>query len=261
MQPGRYTNDGIMNDSADIAGKVALVTGSAHRIGAAIAGILHKQGVNVALHYRSSAQAAHDLEQRLNRGRAHSAAVVQADLQRIDALSTVIDQTLSLWGRLDVLVNNASSFFPTPLGSITETQWDALIDSNLKAPLFLAQAAAQALMDSKGCIINIADIHAERPLKDYCVYSVAKAGLVMLTKSLARELGPHVRVNAVAPGAILWPEQGMENHGKQKIIARTALKRQGAPVDIARAVLFLVRDGGYISGEVITVDGGRSLYT
>jgi len=261
MQAGRYTHEDMLSDSADIAGRVALVTGAAHRIGAAIAGALHEQGMNVVLHYRSSAQAAHDLEQRLNRSRAHSAARVQADLQRIDALPAVIDQALSTWGRLDVLVNNASSFFPTPLGSITEPHWDALIDSNLKAPLFLAQAAAPALMDSKGCIVNIADIHAERPLKGYCVYSVAKAGLVMLTKSLARELGPHVRVNAVAPGAILWPEQDMEDHGKQKIIARTALKRQGSPADIARAVVFLVRDGGYISGEVITVDGGRSLYT
>ncbi len=251
----------MTNDSADIAGKVALVTGAAHRIGAAIACALHDQGMNVVLHYRSSAQAANDLERRLNHARAHSAALVQGDLQRIEALPTIIDRTLAIWGRLDVLVNNASSFFPTALGSITEAHWDALIDSNLKAPLFLSQAAAPALADTGGCIINIADIHAERPLKGYCVYSVAKAGLVMLTKSLARELGPRVRVNAVAPGAILWPEHGVDDPGKQEIIARTALKRQGTPDDIARAVLFLARDAAYISGEVIAVDGGRSLYT
>lgn len=248
-------------DDRGIAGKVVLVTGAAHRIGAAIACTLHDQGMNVVLHYRSSEQQATTLEQQFNSRRAHSAALIQADLQHIGALPAVAAQALSAWGRLDVLVNNASSFFPTPLGSITEKHWDALIDSNLKAPLFLSQAAAPALSEHNGCIVNITDIHAERPLKDYCVYSIAKAGLVMLTRSLARELGPRIRVNAVAPGAILWPEQGMDDRGKQMIIARTALKRQGAPDDIARAVLFLVRDGAYISGQVVAVDGGRSLYT
>lgn len=251
----------MTNDNADSAGKVALVTGAARRIGATIARALHAQGMNVALHYRSSAHEAGALAQELNRARAHSAVLVQADLQQIDTLPAVIARTRAAWGRLDALVNNASSFFPTPVGSITAEHWDALIDSNLKAPLFLSQAAAPALAECGGCIVNITDIHAERPLKGYCVYSIAKAGLVMLTKSLARELGPRVRVNAVAPGAILWPEQDLDAAGKQQIIARTALKRQGTPDDIARAVAFLIRDGAYISGQVIAVDGGRSLYT
>lgn len=248
-------------DNSDIAGKVVLVTGAARRIGATIARALHDQGMNLVLHYRSSEQEARSLAQQFNRRRAHSAVLVQADLQRVDALPAVIAQALSAWGRLDALVNNASSFFRTPVGSITGAQWDVLIDSNLKAPLFLSQAAAPALGERDGCIVNITDIHAERPLKGYCVYSIAKGGLVMLTKALARELGPRVRVNAVAPGAILWPEQELDDRGKQEIIARTALKRQGAPDDIAHAVLFLLRDGAYVTGQVITVDGGRSLYT
>jgi pteridine reductase len=256
-----HAQAGMTKDSADIAGKVALVTGAAHRIGATIARTLHARGMNVVLHYRSSAHEADELAQQLNRVRAHSAALIQADLQDCAGLTAVISQAQSAWGRLDALVNNASSFFPTPMGSITLEQWDTLIDSNLKAPLFLCQAAAPYLTERNGCIVNIADIHAERPLKGYCVYSIAKAGLVMLTKSLARELGPRVRVNAVAPGAILWPEHGLEAGGKQEIIARTALKRQGTPEDIARAVLFLLRDGGYISGHILAVDGGRSLYS
>lgn len=250
-----------MNDSTDIAGKVALVTGAAHRIGATIARTLHAAGMNVVLHYRSSAQAADALARQLNSVRADSAALIQADLQDSAGLPGVISRAQAAWDRLDALVNNASSFFPTPMGSITPAQWDALIDSNLKAPLFLCQAAAPLLTEHNGCIVNITDIHAERPLKGHCVYSIAKAGLVMLTKSLARELGPRVRVNAVAPGAILWPERGLDATGKQEILARTALKRQGAPEDIARAVLFLLRDGAYISGHILAVDGGRSLYT
>lgn len=250
-----------MNDNTDIAGKVALVTGAAHRIGATIARTLHAAGMNVVLHYRSSAQAADALARQLNHARADSAALIQADLQDSAGLPGVIGRAQEAWGRLDALVNNASSFFPTPMGSITLEQWDALIDSNLKAPLFLCQAAAPLLTEHNGCIVNITDIHAERPLKGHCVYSIAKAGLVMLTKSLARELGPRVRVNAVAPGAILWPERGLDATGRQEILARTALKRQGAPEDIARAVLFLLRDGTYISGQVLAVDGGRSLYT
>lgn len=173
----------------------------------------------------------------------------------------MIDQTVSAWGRLDALVNNASDFFPTQVGSITTAQWDALLDSNLKGPLFLSQAAAPALAETDGCIVNITDIHAERPLKGHCVYSIAKAGLAMLTRSLARELGPRVRVNAVAPGAILWPERELDEDGRREIVARTALKRQGTPEDIARAVLFLVRDGTYITGQTIAVDGGRLLHT
>jgi pteridine reductase len=251
----------MTNDSTDIAGKVALVTGAARRIGAAIARALHDQGMNIVLHYRSSASEAAELAQQLNRQRPHSAISLQTDLQRSDDLPALVRQAASAWGRLDALVNNASSFFPTPVGTITPAQWDTLIDSNLKALLFLSQAAAPALAEHEGCIINITDVHAERPLKGYCVYSVAKAGLVMLTKSLARELGPRVRVNAVAPGAILWPERELDADGKQAILERTALKRQGTPEDIARAALFLIRDGAYITGQVIAVDGGRSLHT
>lgn len=242
-------------------GKVVLVTGAARRIGAVIARTLHQQGMRVALHYRSSEAEADALARELNHARPHSATLIQANLQRVEELPAMIDQTVSAWGRLDALVNNASGFFPTPVGSITTAQWDALLDSNLKGPLFLSQAAASALAENGGCIVNITDIHAERPLKGYCVYSIAKAGLTMLTRALARELGPQVRVNAVAPGAILWPERELDDGDRREIVARTALKRQGTPEDIARAVLFLVRDGAYITGQTITVDGGRLLHT
>ncbi len=251
----------MTSQAPDIEGKVVLITGAARRIGAVIARALHRQGMRVALHYRSSAAEADALARELNHARPHSAALIRADLQRVEELPAMIDQTVSAWGRLDALVNNASAFFPTPVGSITTAQWDALIDSNLKGPLFLSQAAAAALADNDGCIVNITDIHAERPLKGYCVYSIAKAGLAMLTRSLARELGPRVRVNAVAPGAILWPEHELDAAGRREIVARTALKRQGAPKDIARAVLFLIRDGAYVTGQTIVVDGGRSLHT
>lgn len=251
----------MTTQAPNLDGKVALITGAARRIGAVIARALHRQGMRVALHYRSSEAEADALARELNHARLHSAALIRADLRRVEELPAMIDQTVSAWGRLDTLVNNASAFFPTPVGSITMAQWDTLIDSNLKGPLFLSQAAAPALMENDGCIVNITDIHAERPLKGYCVYSIAKAGLVMLTRSLARELGPRVRVNAVAPGAILWPEHELDEAGRREIVARTALKRQGTPEDIARAVLFLVRDGVYVTGQTIAVDGGRSLHT
>lgn len=252
-----------LSNHNDLTGKVALLTGAAHRVGAVIARTLHAQGMNLVLHYRNSGEAAQRLQADLQTARADSVALVQADLLNIAALPALIDAALGAWQRLDVLVNNASSFYPTPVGSVTEVQWDDLTGSNLKAPFFLAQAAAPYLAQQHGCIVNIADIHADRPLKTYPVYSIAKAGLVMLTKALARELGPQIRVNAVAPGAILWPEQGagqdLDDAAKQHIIDRTTLKRQGAPHDIAQAVLFLIRDAGYISGHVLTVDGGRSL--
>jgi pteridine reductase len=161
--------------------------------------------------------------------------------------------------RLDLLVNNASSFYPTPLVEADESAWDDLIGSNLKAPFFLSQSAAPLIKASGGCIINLVDIHAERPLKDHPIYSIAKAGNAMLVKSLARELGPDIRVNGVAPGAILWPEQGLEEAARQEILDRTALKRPGTPEDIARTLLFLVRDAPYITGQIIAVDGGRTL--
>lgn len=239
--------------------RVALITGGVHRIGAHTARTLHAAGMRLVLHYRSSRKAAQKLQTELNEQRADSVVLVGADLRDQATLPVVISDAHSAWGRLDVLINNASSFYRTPLGSVTEAQWDELMDTNLKAPFFLSQAAAPHLKASQGCIVNIVDIHAERPLKRYPVYSMAKAGLVMLTKSMACELGPEVRVNAVAPGAILWPEHEMDEVTQQRIISRTFLKRQGSPDNIARAVLFLIRDADYTSGQVITVDGGRSL--
>jgi len=236
-----------------------LITGAAHRIGAVTARTLHAHGFNVALHYRSSAEAAEALATELNGLRADSVVTLQGDLHDTAALPALVERAADTWGRLDMLVNNASSFYPTPIGEVGEAQWDDLIGSNLKAPFFLAQAAATQLATHRGCIVNIVDIHAERPLKGHPVYSVAKAGLVMMSRALARELGPKIRVNAVAPGAILWPEQGLDEADKESILERTALKRQGTPADIARAVLFLIRDADYMTGQVLTVDGGRSL--
>jgi pteridine reductase len=186
-------------------------------------------------------------------------ALLRGDLLSIASLDPLLAEAAAAWGRLDVLVNNASSFYPTPIASATEAQWDELLGSNLKAPFFLSQAAAPHLERSSGCIVNMADIYAERPLKAYPIYSVAKAGVVMLTKALARELAPAVRVNAIAPGAILWPED-MPEEMRKHIISRIALKREGRPEDIARAVLFLIRDADYVTGQVIAVDGGRSIY-
>lgn len=236
-----------------------LITGAAHRIGAVTARTLHAHGFNIALHYRHSSSAAEALASELNGLRPGSVTTLQADLHDTAALPALVERAAAAWGRLDVLVNNASSFYPTPVGEVDEAQWEELIGSNLKAPFFLAQAAAPLLSAHHGAIVNIVDIHAERPLKNHPVYSVAKAGLVMLTRALARELGPRVRVNAVAPGAILWPEQGLTEDDKEDILERTALKRQGTPADIARAVLYLVRDADYMTGQVLTVDGGRSL--
>lgn len=241
-----------------LTNKVVLITGAAHRIGATTARMLHAEGMNILLHYRHSREAADALQAELNDIRPDSVSLLQADLHDTQSLPELIEAAVKVWGRLDVLINNASSFYPTPIGSVTEAQWDDQIGSNLKAPLFLSQAAAPHLRQHQGCIVSIVDIHAERPLKEFPVYSMAKAGLVMLTKSLACELGPEIRVNAVAPGAILWPENLGEKE-KEKIISRTFLKRQGEPEDIAKAILHLVRDAGYVSGQVLTVDGGRSL--
>lgn len=238
--------------------KVALITGAAHRIGAETARTLHAEGMKLVLHYRSSRDAALSLQDELNSKRKESVILVQADLLAIKGLPRLVEEAVSAWGRLDVLINNASSFYKTHMGKVTEDEWNDLMGSNLKAPFFLSQAAASHLQKQHGCIINIVDIHADRPLKHYPVYSMAKAGLVMLTKSLACELGPEVRVNAVAPGAILWPEN-IDEVTKQRIISRTFLKRKGAPHDIAKAITYLIRDAGYVSGQIITVDGGRSL--
>ncbi len=238
---------------------VALVTGAARRIGAYTVRALHAAGFNVIIHYRSSESDAETLAHDLNRLRDNSARIIQADLLDTPHLPELVSHAITCWGRLDVLVNNASSFYPTDIGQISERDWDILVGSNLKAPLFLIQAAAEELRKNHGCIINMVDIHADRPLKHYPVYSAAKAGLVSLTKSMARELGPEVRVNAVAPGAILWPEAPHADAQHQAIISRTALKREGSPEDIARTIEFLVRQAPYITGQVITVDGGRTL--
>jgi len=238
---------------------VALVTGAARRIGAECVRHLHQSGLNIVLHYRNSGTEAENLAGELNRIRQDSVKLLQGDLQNIASIPKLIEQTQTAWGRLDVLINNASTFYPTAIGEITEQDWDTLMGANLKAPLFLAQAASDELRRNHGCIVNITDIHAERPLKGYPVYSIAKAGLVMLTKSLARELAPEVRVNAVAPGAILWPEAAHHQAEHQAIINRTALKREGEPADIARTVEFLVNHAPYITGQVVSVDGGRTL--
>jgi pteridine reductase len=238
-----------MTHETSLTGRVALITGAAHRIGATTARLLHGEGMNIVVHYRGSTAAAEALAAELNGLRPDSVVTLSADLHDTAGLEALVERAAAAWGRLDVLVNNASSFYPTPMGEVTEAQWDDLMGSNLKAPFFLSQAAAPRLRAAGGCIVNIVDIHADRPLKGYPVYSMAKAGLVMLTKTLARELGPEIRVNAVAPGAILWPENEAEldSAAQREIIGRTALKRQGDPIDIARAVRFLVRDAVYTS--------------
>ena len=246
-------------ESISLSGKVALVTGASHRIGATIVRTLHAEGMNIILHYRRSRDAAQKIQQELNEQREESVILIQADLSETAKISEMVREAVKGWGRIDVIVNNASSFYPTPVGDIDENVWDDLIGSNLKAPLFLSQAAAPYLKQQHGCIVNITDIHADRPLKSHTVYSIAKAGLVMMTKSLARELGPEVRVNAVAPGAILWPENDIDDVTKKRIVSGTVLKRQGSPDDIARTVRFLIKDANYITGQILNVDGGRTL--
>ncbi len=239
--------------------KVALITGGVRRIGAEIATLLHEQGFRLALHYRNSRTEAKALQEKLNAIRADSVILIQADLHVTKGLNALVKSTLESFSQLDVVVNNASSFYPTPVGKATEEDWDDLVGSNLKAPFFLAQAAAPALKKSNGCIINIVDIHAQNPLKAHSIYCMAKAGLAMMTKSLAKELGPEVRVNGVSPGAILWPENEMDELTQQRIVSRSFLKRQGNPSDIAQTVLFLAIKAPFITGQIIAVDGGRSL--
>ena len=242
-------------------GKIVLVTGGAKRVGAAICRRLHAAGANVVIHYRSSLYEALALCAELNDLRANSAHCVQADLLDIAALKTLVEEAVKHFGHLDALVNNASSFYATPLALVNDAQWHDLLGTNLKAPLFLAQAAAEELRRRHGAIVNIADIHAERPMHGHLLYSAAKAGLVALTKSLAQEMAPQVRVNAVAPGVISWPEdeEWQDEERRRKIVAHTLLKREGEPDDIARTVQFLIADAPYITGQVISVDGGRSI--
>lgn len=237
---------------------VALVTGAARRIGAAIAEALHASGYRIVIHCRHSRSEAAALAARLNAVRANSAAVISADLLLDGEPERLVREAVGAFGRLDLLVNNASSFYPTRIGETTRAQWEDLVGSNLAAPFFLCQAAAPHLCESNGAIVNLIDIHGERPLAGHAVYSTAKAGLHMLTRALARELAPGVRVNGVSPGAILWPETEMDDAGKQRIVAGTPLARTGAPHDIAEAVLFLAR-AEFVTGQVVAVDGGRSL--
>jgi len=240
-------------------GKYALITGAARRIGAAISELLHQNGVNVAIHYRGSKVDAAELAARLNELRPDSACIFSGDLVTEGVPERLVEAVMAWSGQIDILVNNASAFYPTPLGTVTEEQWSQLIGSNLKAPLFLSQAALPHLKSRHGAIVNIIDIHARRPLRDHAAYGSAKAGLAMLTRSLAKDLAPDIRVNGVAPGAIAWPDNDMTDAVKKNIVGQIPLGRTGVPADIANCVLFLVRDATYSTGQIIAIDGGRSL--
>jgi pteridine reductase len=244
--------------SHPLAGKTVLITGAARRIGATIARTLHESGANIVLHYRSSADDAMALATSLEKARRGSVVTVQCDLLATAKLPALIKSATQAFGQLDVLINNASTFYPTAMGDITEQAWDDLMGSNLKAPLFLTQAAAPALRLSQGQVLNIVDIHGMRPLRRYPVYSAAKAGLIMLTKALAKELAPSIRVNAVAPGPVMWPTD-VDDELKHDIINKTLLKKPGSPEDIARAVLFFVAQAPYVTGQILAIDGGRSV--
>lgn len=238
---------------------VALITGAARRLGAAIAKRLHADGYDLALHYRTSVAEMQALAAELEALRAGSVLTLQADLADFDRLPELIAHTVGRFGRLDALVNNASTFHPTALGSATPAQWDALFASNARAPFFLSQAAAPHLKAARGAIVNLADIYAERPLRGHAIYCMAKAALVMATKSLALELAPEVRVNAIAPGAILWAEQSDTDAKQQAMLARTPLARTGTPEEIAEAVSWLLQNATYTTGQVLRLDGGRLL--
>jgi pteridine reductase len=248
-----------MQSSSNLAGQVVLATGAARRIGAALLRAFHEAGANVAIHCHRSVREAEQLREELVAKRPDSAIVLAADLLDVGALPTLIERVIAAFGRLDVLINNASTFYPTPLGTITPEQWDDLVGTNLRAPLFLSQAAAPHLKRTRGSILNMIDIHAQRPLPRHPVYSAAKAGLVMLTRSLARELGPEVRVNGIAPGPILWPDSGMDPALQDEIVSKTLLKRTGSTDDIVRAALFFTQDAPYVTGQILAVDGGRSV--
>jgi pteridine reductase len=248
-----------MSSSIDLADRVVLVTGAARRIGAALVRGFHAQGARVVIHCHRSVREAEQVREQLNAARGGSAIVVAADLLDDAAPANIVGATFAAFGRLDVLINNASTFYPTPLGAITPAHWNDLIGSNLRAPLFLSQAAAPHLRETQGLIVNMIDIHAQRPLPQHPLYSTAKAGLVMLTRALARELGPDVRVNGIAPGPILWPDGGVDPELQAEIVSKTLLKRTGSPEDIVRTALFLATDASYITGQVLAVDGGRSV--
>jgi pteridine reductase len=248
-----------MSEALPLAGQWALITGAGRRVGAAIARTLHGQGAGVAIHYRGSASEAENLARDLEGKRPGSALAVQADLLETGRLPGLLARVIEHAGRLDILVNNASSFYPTPLADATEEQWEDLLGTNLKAPLFLARAALPHLRSSRGVIINIVDIHALRPLRHHAIYGAAKAGLGFLTRALARDLAPDIRVNGVAPGAILWPDGGVTDQTRDSVLKQIPMRRLGEPDDIAKCVLYLVRDANYVTGQIIAVDGGRSV--
>lgn len=241
--------------------KVALITGAARRIGAACVRMLHAQGYNIVLHHHTSVQDARQLQQELNALRTDSVHLLSADLLNFEQVDQLAKDAAAVWGTVDVLINNASTFYAGAVGEVNEAQWDELVGSNLKAPFFLSQALLPFLKQRQGCIVNIVDIHAEKGLAGFPVYSIAKAGLVAMTKCLAKELAPEVRVNAVAPGAILWPDQQVSEQQKADILQKVALQRCGETDDIARAVKFLCEDADYVTGQVLTVDGGRTLFS
>lgn len=242
------------------SGPVALITGAAKRIGAAMATRLHSEGFRVIIHYGHSKDDAHTLAQKLNDIRPESATCLQANLCDNEEVKALSENAVNVWGQLDVLVNNASSFYPTPIGSISEEDWLSLVGSNVKGPLFLSQALAPALRKAKGCIVNMVDMHIDRPLPKHSVYLLAKSGLASLTQSLAIDLAPDIRVNGIGPGAILWPEREMEDDEKEKLLSSIPLGELGKPEDIAKTLSFLI-SASYVTGQIIFVDGGRSLYT
>lgn len=242
-----------------MANKTVLITGAANRIGAVITKVLHADGLDIIIHYNHSGENARLLADGLNQTRPGSVTTVRTDLLDTRALDGIESAIKNFNNRLDVLINNASSFYPTPVNRTTDEQWQDLIGTNMKAPFFLSQLTAPYLKQDNGCIINITDIHADRPMKGFPVYSAAKSGLAMLTRALAWELAPEIRVNGIAPGAILWPED-MDEKVKEKILSRTALKRSGNPDDIARAARFIINNANYMTGQILTIDGGRSLY-
>jgi pteridine reductase len=238
---------------------VALITGGARRVGAVIARTLHAQGYDLAIHYRHSAKEAQALAAELEQQRPDSTLLLQADLSDLSVLPAIIDKLLAHYGRLDALINNASSFYATPLGAATTAQWNELFASNAQAPFFLSQAAIPALRKARGGIVNLVDIYAERPLADHPLYCMAKAALLAMTRSMALDLGPDIRVNGVAPGAVMWPSEGKSDDEQNEMIQRTPLRRAGRPEDVASAVLWLLRDAPYVTGQIIRVDGGRTL--
>jgi len=238
---------------------VALITGASRRVGAVVARILHAAGYDLALHYRHSSDEADALAKDLEQQRPNSTLLLQADLANLAALPSLIEKLLAHFGRLDALINNASAFYATPLDSATPTQWNELFASNAQAPFFLTQAAIPALREARGGIVNMLDIYAERPLAGYTLYCMAKASLAAMTRSLALELGPDIRVNGIAPGAVLWPAEGKSDEEQNELLSRTPLKRAGTPEDVASAILWLLRDAHYTTGQVVHVDGGRTL--